>query len=47
MKFLLSILKDKPLSEQEKIRREWDRQRNLAMTPSHQAEIDAIFSRHL
>lgn len=28
---------------------EWDRQRNLAKSfgPSHVAEIDAIFSRHL
>jgi hypothetical protein len=47
MKFLLDILKGKPVSEQEKIRREWDKQRSLATSPSHRAEIDAIFSRHL
>jgi hypothetical protein len=29
------------------IREEWDFQRARAMSPSHQAEIDAIFSRHL
>jgi hypothetical protein len=47
MKFLLDILKSKPVSEQEKIRREWDKQRTLATSPSHLSEIDAIFSRHL
>lgn len=29
------------------IRRTWDRERSKAMSPSHQAEIDAIFSRYL
>lgn len=29
------------------IREEWDFQRARAMSPSHQAEIDAIFSRYL
>ena len=29
------------------IREEWDYQRSHAMSPSHQAEIDAIFSRYL
>ena len=29
------------------IREEWDFQRAHAMSPSHQAEIDAIFSRYL
>lgn len=29
------------------IRDEWDFQRSRAMSPSHQAEIDAIFSRYL
>lgn len=29
------------------IREEWDLQRAKAMSPSHRAEIDAIFSRYL
>jgi hypothetical protein len=29
------------------LREEWDFQRRHAMSPSHQAEIDAIFSRYL
>lgn len=29
------------------IRRAWDRERARATSPSHQAEIDAIFSRYL
>jgi len=29
------------------IREEWDFQRAHAMSPSHQAEIDAIFARYL
>lgn len=29
------------------IREEWDFQRSHAMSPSHKAEIDAIFSRYL
>ncbi|MFM9133834.1 MAG: hypothetical protein ACKOT0_00100 [bacterium] len=28
------------------IRQMWDRERALALTPAHRAEIDAIFSRH-
>jgi hypothetical protein len=47
MKFLLDALRSKPISEQENIRREWDKQRSLAMSPSHLAEIDAIFARHV
>ena len=35
------------ISDSQKIYREWDRQRELAMGPSDLAEIDAIFSRHL
>jgi hypothetical protein len=31
----------------EGIRRTWDRERARAMSPSHRAEIDAIFSRYL
>ena len=30
-----------------KIYRQWDRLRSEALTPSHRAEIDAIFARHL
>ncbi len=29
------------------VREEWDYQRARAMSPSHEAEIDAIFSRYL
>lgn len=29
------------------VREEWDHQRARAMSPSHAAEIDAIFSRQL
>lgn len=29
------------------IRRTWDRERARATSPSHRAEIDAIFSRYL
>lgn len=28
------------------IQQEWDKQRAAALTPSHRAEIDAIFARH-
>lgn len=35
------------LHEKEKVRRDWDRARSRAMTPSERSEIDAIFSRHL
>jgi hypothetical protein len=38
---------ERPLSEKEKIHREWDRQRARAMSPSERADIDAIFSRAL
>ena len=31
----------------ESIRRTWSLERSRAMSPSHQAEIDAIFSRYL
>lgn len=34
-------------SKNEKIYREWDRQRAKAIGPNDLAEIDAIFSRHL
>lgn len=34
-------------SRERSIREEWDFQRRHAMGPSHQAEIDAIFSRYL
>ena len=33
--------------ERRQIHREWDRQRENALSPSDRAEIDAIFSRHL
>ncbi len=29
------------------IQRAWDRERSRALTPSHRAEVDAIFSRYL
>lgn len=34
-------------SDNEKIHREWDRQRARAMSPSELSEIDAIFSRSI
>jgi len=34
-------------ARQRSVREEWDFQRSRAMSPSHQAEIDAIFSRYL
>lgn len=34
-------------ARQRTIRAEWDFQRANAMSPSHRAEIDAMFSRHL
>lgn len=37
----------RPLSESEKISREWDKQRARAMSPSELSDIDAIFSRAL
>ena len=41
------IFPDLPKSENEKIHREWDRQRARAMSPSELSEIDAIFSRSI
>ncbi len=38
---------ERPLTEKEKIHREWDKQRARAMSPSERADIDAIFSRAL
>lgn len=29
------------------IQRAWDRERSRAVTPSHRAEVDAIFARYL
>lgn len=40
-------LGERPLSEKEKIHREWDKQRSRAMSPSERSDIDAIFSRAL
>lgn len=40
-------LGERPLSENEKIRREWSKQRSRAMSPSELSDIDAIFSRAL
>lgn len=34
-------------SDVQKIRREWDKQRLRAMSPSELSEIDAIFSRSI
>lgn len=34
-------------SDNEKIIREWDRQRAKAKSPSELSEIDAIFARHI
>ena len=34
-------------SANEKVHREWDRQRARAMSPSELSEIDAIFSRSI
>ena len=39
------LFQDRTTSEVENIQREWDRLRNAALTPSHKAEIDAIFAR--
>lgn len=41
------IIPDIVTSETEKVRREWDRQRARAMSPSEVSEIDAIFARHI
>lgn len=34
-------------SDTAKLYREWDRQREKAMSPSERSEIDAIFARHI
>lgn len=45
---LFANLFDKPAtSDNQKIYREWDRQRSKAISPNELSEIDAIFSRHL
>lgn len=48
---LASVFDREPQSrdaaKRRQIHREWDRQRARALTPADQAEIDAIFSRHL
>ena len=50
-KVFASMFDRKPHDENKAARRafhrEWDRQRAIALTPSHRAEIDAIFSRSL
>jgi hypothetical protein len=38
---------DRAVSRTTQIRREWDKQRARAMSPSELAEIDAIFSRNI
>ena len=38
---------DTEASRSHQIHREWDRQRDNAVSPADRAEIDAIFSRHL
>lgn len=46
MKFIIDLFKNPVIaSRQESVYREWDRLRDEALTPSHKAEIDAIFSR--
>lgn len=40
------LFEDRPQSVSS-IERQWDKLRAEALTPSHRAEIDAIFSRHL
>ena len=47
MKSLISWLRPGRARTPESIRRTWDRERARAMSPSHRAEIDAIFSRYL
>lgn len=39
------LFRDRATSEAVSVQREWDRLREAALTPSHKAEIDAIFSR--
>ena len=38
---------DQETARRRSIQREWDRQRNSAITPAEREEIDAIFSRNL
>ena len=38
---------EKSVSQNDRIYREWDRQRARSMSPSETSEIDAIFSRSL
>lgn len=46
MKFLIHLFKNPTIDRrQSDIYRQWDRLRDEALTPSHKAEIDAIFSR--
>lgn len=47
MKALMNWLRPGRAHTPESIRRTWDRERARAMSPSHRAEIDAIFSRYL
>lgn len=47
MKALINWLRPNRAHTPESIRRTWDRERARAMSPSHRAEIDAIFSRYL
>ena len=42
----IRMFEDRPQSNSD-IYREWDRMRDEALTPSHRAEIDAIFSRSI
>lgn len=44
---LAQLLRPRRNASAETIRRTWDRERAKAMSPSHAAEIDAIFSRYL
>lgn len=48
MKFLIHLFKNPTIERrQDAVYREWDRLRSEAMTPSHRAEIDAIFGRQV
>lgn len=48
MKFILDIFRNPTIERrQDAVYREWDRLRSEALTPSHQSEIDAIFSRQV
>jgi hypothetical protein len=41
------FFKPSEVSRTQRMYREWDRQRELARTPSELSEIDAIFARHI